>query len=220
MKIIIVILLMFPILANAGEVELSLKNYSDTSNDANFVLKSWEGIELKYKHRDIYYFLSYETANAVMVYPAFDINFLGLGLGFSNKISKNINFYGQAGVYIVDTSLKGKFRCKDYSCGEGLYYGLNNQWDDLHSFGLVDFSEYEVRTENGYGITLGMDVTHPISKNTDFVFGVEYRNLVFSAMVVGMFKLPGDVCDNCQIWESPFKGVQSISMKMGVKYRF
>ena len=221
-KILTVLLLLMSSFVHASDVQVSMKHLSDTTDNSYFVMERWMGFEIKYQPSkdSLYYFVSHDTGGLVTTYPAFDMSFTGLGFGFNTEVSKSVKLYGQVGYYIVDTSVKGRFKCAQYSCGEGLYYGLNDQWADLHNNGLVAFNEYEVQTENGYGITLGIETSHDLTKNTELVFGIEYRALGFNTMIAGMSPSFGNYDVNGQRWESRFKGISSTNFKLGVNYAF
>lgn len=223
--LIMTIILFVALAANqvyAGDVQVSMKHLSDTTGNDYFVMQRWMGVEIKYQPEkdSLYYFVSHDKAGLVTTYPAFDMSFTGIGFGFNTKVSKKVRLYGQLGYYIVDTSLKGRFKCPQFSCGEGLYYGLNDQWADLHTNGLVSFNEYEVQTENGYGITFGVEMTHNLTKNTELLFGIEYRALSVKTMIAGMSPVFGDYDTGGQRWESHFKGIDSTNFKLGINYEF
>lgn len=209
--------------ADAGEIQVSAKHLSDTTGNQYFVMQRWLGVEIKYQptEESLYYFVSHDTAGVQTTYPAFEMSFTGVGFGTNTKVTEHVKFYGQLGYYFVDTSLKGRFKCAKYSCGEGLFYGLNDQWADLHDKGLVDFDEYEIKTKNGYGITLGLESSHKLSKNMDLVFGIEWQARYVQVMVAGMSKASfGDYDVNGQRWESHFRGINSTNFKVGLDYRF
>ena len=201
-------------------VEVNFKSLVDHASQGEFRLEQWEGIELKFKQDDFYYFASYETAKATIAAPMFDYNIYGAGFGFDNKLTDKFRVYGQAGYYVPDTSLKGRFKCVNYSCGEGLYYGLNQKWAGLHSNGLVQFDEFEVNTKGGYGITFGGEMTHNVSKSINLVIGVEYRVLDITTEIHGMSPVFGDYDVNGQRWETQYKGISSTNYKVGLEYKF
>ncbi|MCW8988355.1 MAG: hypothetical protein OQK75_11880 [Gammaproteobacteria bacterium] len=204
---------------HAGELDVSFKHLVDNESQG-FHLTSWRGIEFKYQPDSLYYFASYETAKATISNPMYDIKLFGVGFGFNNPVTDKINIYGQIGYYMPKTSLSGRFGCENFSCGEGLYYGLNEQWADLHTFGLVMFDEFEVNTHAGYGITLGGEITHAISRGFDLVMGVEYRVLDITTEIHGMSPAFGDYDTDGQRWETVYKGISSTNYKIGLNYSF
>lgn len=207
---------------NAGEIQASVKHLSDTTGNRYFVMQRWIGVEVKYQPSEdsLYYFASHDTGGLQTTYPAFDMSFTGIGFGFKSQVSNKVKLYGQLGYYFVDTSVKGRFKCANHSCGEGLYYGLNDQWADLHTNGLVNFNEYEVQTENGYGVTFGAEITHKLSKNTNIVFSIEKRSLNVKTLIAGMSNVFGNYDANGQRWESRFSGIDSTNISLGVNYSF
>lgn len=215
--ILVIMLCVKPVLA---DMQVSVKHLSDTSGNDYFKMQQWMGAEVKYQIDDFYYFISHDKGVLQTTYPAFKMSFTGIGFGFNNNLTKKVKFYGQLGYYIVDTSVKGRFSCANHSCGEGLYYGLNDQWADLHHKGLVSFNEYEVKTENGYGITLGLETSHSLTKNTEVLFGIEYRAMNVKTMIAGMSPRFGDYDKDGQRWESYFNGIDSTNFKVGVNYKF
>lgn len=209
--------------AKAGEFEASIKHFSDTTGSEHFSIDSWHGVEFKYQPSkdSLYYFISQENGTVLMAtYPAFEIDFTGIGFGFKKIVSGGVRFYGQLGYYIVDPSDDGRFDCAGNSCGEGLYYGLNNQWAHLHSYGLVSFNEYEIESQDGFGVTFGVEMAHKLTKNIDLVFGAEYRAMYYDIIVSGMSSKFGDYDTNGQRWESRFKGNSSVNYKIGLNYAF
>lgn len=210
--------------AKAGEFEASIKHFSDTTGSDHFAMDSWHGVEFKYQasKESLYYFLSKENGTVLMAtYPAFEIDFTGIGFGVKKEVSNGIKLYGQLGYYVVEPSISGRFSCEGYSCGEGIYYGLNNQWAHLHDIGLVSFNEYEIETENGFGVTFGAEILHKLTKNMELVFGAEYRAMYFKTVVSGMSpQFGGDYDTDGQRWESHFKGNSSMNYKVGINYLF
>jgi len=198
-----------------ADVEVNLKQFSDTSGDEYFKFGSWRGIEVKYQEdpESLFYFISYDTASVSL---AFDINFLGMGAGFKNPLTSSTNIYGQLGYYFVETSLEGRFDCP-LPCGEGLHYLLNRKWEPLHNRGLLKFEEYEIESEGGLGITFGIETTHKLTKDTSLVFGLEFRALDFTLGVHGMAPEQNYNKTGAR-WETQFKSASSTAFK--VSYLF
>ena len=228
MKLIILIMLALSVVTTCfkpvrADIEINAKHLSDTTGNDHYALNSWRGIEVKYQadKDSLYYFVSHDSAKVVMKAPAFDIEFIGIGFGFKKPVTSSVNIYGQIGYYFVNTSVEGRFDCPKFSCGEGLYYGLNDMWSSTHAYGLVEFDEYEIDPQDGYGITLGLELTRPLTKNTNLIFGAEYRALSYIIGVHGMSKDRfGDYDINGQRWETVFKGTNSTNFNVGLSYSF
>lgn len=220
--ILIVLFILGASEVRAGTFDFNFKHLTDNATTTDFHLEQWLGIEVKYQTDadSLFYFASYETAHASIVYPMFDYTLTGIGVGFNDQITKKFRVYGQVGYYVPDTSLKGRFDCVDYSCGEGLYYGLNHKWGALHPQGLVKFDEFEVNTKGGYGITIGGELLHPLSNNFELIIGIEYRVIDVATEIHGMAPIFGDYDKNGQRWETKWKGISSTTTTFGVKYKF
>ena len=205
---------------HADEFEVNFKHMSDHVADNEFRFTGWRGIEVKYlpDEESLYYFVSSEEARVFMASPSFDMSFTGLGIGFKAPITRKINFYGQVGYYFIKPGREGRFNCEQGSCHEweSLYYGLNKKWISTHNH-RVYFNEYELKSTDGYGLTLGTELVHPLTKDLSLNFGVEWRAMSFTVDVNGWYE--GYVGES-RVWESSFKGFSSTNYKVGLIYKF
>ena len=224
----LLILLAFMTLATCfkpihADVEVSMKTFSDTSGDSYFKLQSWNGVEIKYQPEkdSLYYFVSYEEARVHFLSPSFGMDFIGLGVGFKTAVTNKINLYGQVGYYISDTAVRGRFRCDRgaYSVWESLHYAMNHKWGPTHHGYKQYFDEYEVDSTNGFGITVGAEFLHPLTKNLDLNFGIEWRAMSYDLIVNAMYD-PWNYDETGARWETTFKGTDSTNFKVGLNYAF
>lgn len=204
--------------AYAKEFELNFKHMSDHAADNDFRFTSWRGFEVKYTpdEESLYYFASHEEARAFMASPSFKMTFTGLGLGFKQPVTNKVNLYGQVGYYFIRPDTKGRFACEKGSCRhwESLYYGVNKKWGPVHSGGPVKFNEYEIKSTDAYGITLGAEIKHKLSKNLELSLGAEYRAMSFTVLVNSWYE------GQPWPWMSSFKGFSSTNYKVGLNYAF
>ena len=225
MKILILTLAFMTLVAcfkpiHAEEFEFSLKHMSDHAADNEFRFTGWRGIEVKYQpsEESLYYFASSEEARVFMASPSFNMSFTGLGFGFKKPVSTNINIYGQIGYYFIKPDPGGRFKCEQGSCDswESLYYGLNKKWISTHNH-RVYFNEYEIKSSDAYGITIGTELIHPLTKDLNLNFGVEWRAMSFTVDVNGWYD---NSVGESRVWESSFKGFSSTNYKVGLNYAF
>lgn len=203
---------------HAGEFEFNFKHMSDHAADNDFRFTSWRGIEIKYlpSEQDLYYFASHEDARVFMASPSFSMSFTGLGFGVKKPVTDSINVYGQIGYYFIKPDIEGRFKCEKGSCKhwESLYYGVNKKWGSVHSGPPVKFNEYELKSTDAYGLTVGTELIHPLTKNLDLNFGVEYRAMSFTVLINSWYE------GQYWPWMSSFKGFSSTNYKVGLNYSF
>lgn len=205
-----------------ADVEINMKHFSDTSGDSYFKLISWRGVEVKYLQDDgFYYFLSHEEARIHFLSPSFGMTFTGFGFGIKQAVTNKINVYGQLGYYVTDTAVRGRFRCDRGACSvwESLHYAMNHKWGPTHNGYKQYFDEYEVDSTNAYGVTVGAELLHPLTKDIDLNFGVEWRAMSYTLLVHGMYD-PWNYDETGARWETSFRGTDSTNFKVGLNYKF
>lgn len=203
---------------NAEEFEFNFKHMSDHAADNDFRFTSWRGFEVKYlpDEESLYYFASAEEARVFMASPSFKMSFLGIGVGVKKPVTDSVNVYGQLGYYFIKPDTEGRFKCEEGSCKhfESLYYGVNKKWGSVHAGDPVWFNEHQIKTTDAYGITLGAEVIHPLTKNLDLNFGAEWRAMSFTVLINSWYE------GQPWPWMSSFKGFSSTNYKVGLNYRF
>ena len=148
------------------------------ANDDSFYAGDWTGLELSYQFDKSpwYVFGGYEETGVYAGGRAWDYTFLGLGVGLRHKVSDHINIFGQMGYYFVENSWGDPRR----EMNEALHYYMNERWnqslDGPYDTGTYYmFDTYEVKNSDTIGISVGLDITYPISKNLEAGFLLSYR---------------------------------------------
>lgn len=177
-KIIALVIVLIPLMAQAGEVSVSLNQYSRMADDDIYQVGTWNGIQISYSHdSNVYYFIGQDTA---VVYPngrAFDYIFTAVGIGFKKKVTSGFNVFGQAGIAKIDDTL-GK---KNFNDIEALTYYFNERISQQLPSGYHQaFDSFGV-THDDYAaaISLGAELVTEITKNFSAGISMSYRGLKF-----------------------------------------
>ena len=188
MKTLLIALLLMFGTAQANEVEVKLLKMTRISNDDSFYTGDWSGIELSYHFDNSpwYVYGGYEETGVYAGGRIWDYNFMGLGVGLNHQVSKHISIFGQIGYYFVENSLGGPSR----EFNEAVHYYLNSLWQNSLP-GPYDVGEYwifdETQVTNGdtLGVSVGMDISYPISKNWSAGFSLSYRYMNIDEHIAG-----------------------------------
>ena len=96
---------------------------------------------------------------------------------------------------------------------------MNHKWGPTHHGHKQYFDEYEVDSTNGFGVTVGAEFLHPLTKNLDLSFGIEWRAMSYDLIVNAMYD-PWNYDETGARWETSFRGTDSTNFKVGLNYSF
>ena len=188
MKKLMVIALLLISATVQAQVQVNLMKMVRLSNDDAFYTGDWTGIELSYQFKDSpwYVYGGYEKTGVYAGGRIWDYTFKGLGVGMRHNVSDHINIFGQVGYYFVSNSWGG--RRNEFN--EAGHYYLNSLWQEslpgpYDSGTYYVFDEFEVRNSDTIGISVGLEVDYPISKNWNAGFLVAYRYMNIEEYIAG-----------------------------------
>jgi len=187
MKILWMVLLLMMGSVQA-EVQVNLMKMVRLSNDDNFYTGDWSGIELSYQFKNSpwYVYGGYEETGVYAGGRIWDYTFKGVGFGMKHKLSDHVNVFGQIGYYFVENSWGGR-RAEFNEAG---HYYLNSLWQNslpgpYDTGDYYVFDEFEVKNSDTIGVSVGMEIDYPLSKNWNAGFMVAYRYMNIDEYVAG-----------------------------------
>jgi len=182
MKYILMFLISFSV--TAGELSFQISELTRDTDDDIYQVGGWNELQVSYQPTDSegYLFMSYGEARVAPKGYAFTFEMLGLGAGMKREIFKNINVFGQLGYYLIENSWGGRKR----EFNEGLYAYLNGRYQGASgSSAYKYFNEYEVKNDNAFGGTIGIEMMYPLSKTDKVGFVFSKRIMKIRETVIG-----------------------------------
>ena len=96
---------------------------------------------------------------------------------------------------------------------------MNHKWGPTHHGIKQYFHEYEVDSTDAFGVTVGGEFLHQITKNLNLNFGIEWRVMSYDLIVNAMYD-PWEYDTTGARWETSFRGTASTNFKIGLIYKF
>jgi len=165
MKTIIFLLMFFPMVVNAWEVQL--KQMSHINSDDYYQVANWQGLQVNYDVDDYYVFGSVERGQIIPLWGIGDLSLFGAGIGTRFKVHPKITFFGQLGYYYADHEDEGRHR----GHSEGLTYYMNSKYG-FSTDRFQVFDEYQIEYGNAVGGEVGVIFQH---KKVGFL--LSYRSI-------------------------------------------
>jgi len=159
---------------SAGELSVSLSQKSLNNADDVYSTNYWVGLQVSYQpdNSNLYYFLSKEIVDVAPIYSAWKYDMTGIGIGTKININKRIRVFGQAGYYLIKNSWGDRKR----QFNEGLYYYFNQRFYGSQTTGkYYEFKDYSVENNNAIGMTIGLELLHPITDRWSAGFIISHR---------------------------------------------
>jgi len=219
MKYLLLLLSLFPITVNAGEIQAKVFTHNFMTDDEIYQRGVSAGVQLSYMFNDsAYVFISNESVGVRPKVKAYTYTLNGVGFGSKYKLTKHIKLFGQLGYFQVKNDWGDQ---PNNHRNEGLAYYINDRYDTyLPSRVPHSFDGYSVHNDNTFAGELGLELDYPVTKNFSFVSSFSMRIMKISEEIHAYVD-SWDYKNTGVDWEfQANRNYSSLSFALGVNYRF